>query len=139
MVNQEMLHGSWNQVKGKIRERWGELTDNDLQQFQGNMEDLIGLIQRKTGETREKVHEFISRCFSESGKEMSGMAESERPFTAQFGEGLQQAAARVSDRVRASYDGAGQMVHERPGQSLAAAFGAGMITGVLLGILLRAR
>ncbi|RPI65598.1 MAG: CsbD family protein [Ignavibacteriales bacterium] len=52
--------GSWNEVKGKIKQRWGDLTDDDLT-FQEGMEDeLIGRIQRRTGESREEVIRYIN-------------------------------------------------------------------------------
>ena len=52
MVNQQTLQGNWNELKGKLREKWGQLTNEDLQVAQGNVDQLIGLIQRKTGEAR---------------------------------------------------------------------------------------
>ncbi|HEY8489648.1 MAG TPA: CsbD family protein [Dehalococcoidia bacterium] len=51
--------GRWNQVKGKIREAWGNLTDDELEQTKGNRDQLIGKIQEKTGESREKIEERL--------------------------------------------------------------------------------
>ena len=46
MVNQQTLQGNWNEIKGKLRNRWGQLTNDDLQQAQGNVDQLIGQLQR---------------------------------------------------------------------------------------------
>jgi len=51
-VNQQTLEGNWNEIKGKLHERWGQLTQDDLQRARGDVDQLVGLIQRKTGEAR---------------------------------------------------------------------------------------
>src|SRR5262245_7846004 len=55
MVNQQTLQGNWNEIKGKLRSKWGQLTNDDLQTAHGNVDQLIGLIQRKTGEARSSI------------------------------------------------------------------------------------
>jgi len=52
--------GSWNEVKGKIKQRWGDLTDDDLTFQEGKEDELIGRIQRRTGESREEVIRYIN-------------------------------------------------------------------------------
>jgi uncharacterized protein YjbJ (UPF0337 family) len=49
------LKGRWNEVKGKLKQKYSNLTDDDLNYTEGKEEELIGKIQRKTGETREQV------------------------------------------------------------------------------------
>lgn len=53
--------GRWDQVKGKAREMWGELTDDDVDVAEGNVEQLIGKIKERTGETAETIRERLSR------------------------------------------------------------------------------
>lgn len=52
--------GSWNEVKGKIKQKWGDLTDDDLKFQEGKEDELVGRIQRKTGESREEVIKYIN-------------------------------------------------------------------------------
>jgi uncharacterized protein YjbJ (UPF0337 family) len=52
--------GSWNEVKGKIKQRWGDLNDDDLTYQEGKEDELIGRIQRRTGESREEVIRYIN-------------------------------------------------------------------------------
>ena len=42
MVNQQVLTGKWNEVSGKLKEKWGKLSDDDLRGFNGNVEQLVG-------------------------------------------------------------------------------------------------
>ena len=62
MVNQQTLQGNWNEIKGKLRNKWGQLTNDDLQSVHGNVDQLIGLIQRKTGEARNSVEQFLEEA-----------------------------------------------------------------------------
>jgi uncharacterized protein YjbJ (UPF0337 family) len=54
-VNSEQLQGRWNQIKGAVKERWGRLTDNDLEIIAGREEQLIGMIQLRHGVGREEA------------------------------------------------------------------------------------
>jgi uncharacterized protein YjbJ (UPF0337 family) len=55
MVNAQTLKGSWNEVKGRLRTRWSQLSGDELGAFDGNVDQLVGLIQRKTGEARTAI------------------------------------------------------------------------------------
>lgn len=61
-MNRNVLKGQWMQLKGKIREQWGRLTDDDLDRIQGNAEMLIGRLQEYYGRSREEVEEELVRC-----------------------------------------------------------------------------
>lgn len=54
------LKGRWNEVKGKLKQKYSGLTDDDLTYTEGKEEELIGKIQRKTGETREQVLKVLN-------------------------------------------------------------------------------
>ena len=51
--------GDWNITKGKLKEKWAKLTDNDLRYVEGRQDELVGRIQKSTGETREAVEKVI--------------------------------------------------------------------------------
>ena len=53
------LKGSWSEVKGKLKKEYGFLTDDDLKVEEGKADELIGKIQKKTGETKDKVIQYI--------------------------------------------------------------------------------
>jgi uncharacterized protein YjbJ (UPF0337 family) len=52
--------GRWDQLKGKIKRTWGEVTDDDLDVMEGNYDELIGRVEERTGETRERIEQRIA-------------------------------------------------------------------------------
>jgi uncharacterized protein YjbJ (UPF0337 family) len=60
-VNTDILKGNWKQVKGQLKEWWGQLTDDDLDRIEGSSEKLIGRLQERYGWTRERAEEEIDR------------------------------------------------------------------------------
>lgn len=53
------LKGNWNQIKGKLKQKYASLTDDDLKYQEGQEDEILGLLQEKTGESVEKLREFI--------------------------------------------------------------------------------
>ena len=53
--------GRWNQIKGKVKQEYGELTDNDLKYVEGKEEELLGKLQEKTGKTKEAVENWLNK------------------------------------------------------------------------------
>ncbi len=53
------LKGNWNELKGKIKQQYGELTDDDLMYEEGKDDELVGRIQKKIGKTKDQVIEWI--------------------------------------------------------------------------------
>ena len=53
------LKGNWNELKGKIKQKYGQLTDDDLTYQEGKEDELIGRIQKKIGKTKDEVIELI--------------------------------------------------------------------------------
>ena len=58
------IKGDWNITKGKLKQKWAKLTDDDLQFAEGKNEELYGRIQKRTGETREAVEKAIKEASS---------------------------------------------------------------------------
>ncbi len=58
--------GEWHIIKGKLKQKWAKLTDDDLQYAEGKSEELMGRIQARTGETLEEVKKALKE-FSSSG------------------------------------------------------------------------
>lgn len=53
--------GTWNEVKGKLKQKYAELTDDDLQYTEGKEDQLIGRIQKKLGKSKDEVRRIINR------------------------------------------------------------------------------
>ncbi len=54
------IKGNWNEAKGKLKQKYGELTDDDLTYAEGKEDELLGRIQKKTGQTRDEVKKMIA-------------------------------------------------------------------------------
>ena len=54
-MNSDVLKGKWRQFRGQIKKEWGKLTDDDLNQVEGNYDILIGKIQEKYATSREEI------------------------------------------------------------------------------------
>jgi uncharacterized protein YjbJ (UPF0337 family) len=61
------IKGDWNIAKGKLKQKWAKLTDDDLQYAEGKQEELVGRIQKRTGETRETVEQAVKESCSVCG------------------------------------------------------------------------
>src|SRR5579871_4118537 len=121
MLNEQSIQGHWNEIKGRIRSHWGELTGDDLQNFDGNVDRLVGLIQRKTGEARESVEHFLEDLAERGSTTFEGAADNVRQYAQQAGERIQERARQAGDSVREgyetvrrSYGEAEDMVRRRP-------------------------
>ncbi|MDF2437954.1 MAG: CsbD family protein [Bacteroidota bacterium] len=55
------LRGSWNEVKGKIKQEYADLTDDDLKYEEGKDDELVGRLQKKVGKTKDEIIDWIQR------------------------------------------------------------------------------
>lgn len=58
-MNSLEIKGDWNIAKGKLKQKWAELTDDDLKYDEGQQDELVGRIQKRTGQTKEAVEKAI--------------------------------------------------------------------------------
>ncbi|MBI5843678.1 MAG: CsbD family protein [Deltaproteobacteria bacterium] len=54
-MNQDQAKGKWNQIKGRAKKAWGELTDDDFIKAEGSLDKLYGIIQERFGDTKEAI------------------------------------------------------------------------------------
>jgi len=139
MTNLQIVEGNWNDIKGKLRQRWGQLTDDDLPQLCGDADQIVGIIQRKTGEGREAIERYLLEISGSAASAMGTAVGTVLDYAQHASETVQHTAQQAADQMRAGYNEAERFVRNRPGESLAACFGAGLITGVVLTLLLRSR
>lgn len=69
-MNQDRIRGQWKQVKGKIKEQWGRLTDDDLDVIAGKRDQLLGRIQRRHGLAKDEAQKQV-RDFEERNPDVS--------------------------------------------------------------------
>jgi uncharacterized protein YjbJ (UPF0337 family) len=59
-MNKLLFKGSWNEIKGKLKQSYGQLTDDDLIFAEGKDDELVGRLQKKLGKSKEEIRELIS-------------------------------------------------------------------------------
>jgi uncharacterized protein YjbJ (UPF0337 family) len=64
-LNKDIFEGKWKEMRGQVKEWWGKLTDDELNQAGGKAEQLIGLLQQKYGYTREHAEQEFNRRLEE--------------------------------------------------------------------------
>ena len=150
MSNTQTANGDWIKVKGEIQKKYANVTNADLDKFKGQRDQLIQMIQEKSGVAREEIGKYIS-SISESASEFSKQAaETVREYrdvaseraadaAANARESAEKVAGQISDQAQAGYIQAQRAVREKPAQSLAVCFGAGVLLGVVGGLILRSR
>ena len=58
-MNSLQLKGAWNEIKGKLKQQYGDLTDDDLTYVEGKEDELLGRLQQKLGKSKEEVKKLI--------------------------------------------------------------------------------
>ncbi|GAA5505857.1 CsbD family protein [Novipirellula caenicola] len=134
MVTKQEISGKWNSITGAVKKKYGQITDDELSQVEGDTDQLIGLIQQKTGQGREQVEAFLSEacqnCDSHSGNFSEMASEYAETASETFREGYEQ----VARRAREGYEQSAEVLAQRPLESVVAALGVGLITGIAIGI-----
>ena len=137
MINAQTLKGNWNEIKEQLREKWGQLSDDGLEAVAGNVDQLVGLIHKRTGESRDKVERYLSDLTAEGATTVSRFAEGAREAVHQSVDTVRDSAQRVGESMRTGYDQAETMVRRRPTETVLAVFAAGMVAGFACGLLCR--
>ena len=66
--NQDVLAGKWKQARGKVKQMWGKLTDNDLDRIGGQFDQLVGVVQERYGYTREQAEQEVTKFMNQFKK-----------------------------------------------------------------------
>ena len=124
----QTFHGDWNHLCALARAHWNQLTEDDLPAVEGNIDQLVGRIQQKTGEGREAIEKFFSDMTSRGSSALAHASEATSRY-----------AQQASDRIRGRYDSAEGLVRHHPTETVLAAFGIGLVAGVITALALRGR
>ncbi len=139
MIEQQALEANWDAVAQALGERWSGLNLSEIQSLRNKPDELVAEIQRRTGESQDSISQYLEEISNREASMTTKSMQAAREYAERAGAALQTAGNRVSESFRSGYTGAEHMIQERPGQSLIAAFGAGVIVGTIVGLLMRPR
>src|SRR5258708_9532022 len=137
MVNEQTLQGHWDEIKGKLREKWGQVTGAALDRVSGDVDKLVGLIQRKTGDARSAIEDYLEEVSADGADTVGRMADRVRQGVQQAAETVQESSEDALDYMRQGYDEAEEMIRRRPSESVVVCFGVGLVAGLLVGLLVK--
>jgi uncharacterized protein YjbJ (UPF0337 family) len=63
-MNSDIFKGKWNQLKGDVKKTWGNLTDNDIAQIEGDYDKFVGVLQERYGWQRERAEREVDNFFN---------------------------------------------------------------------------
>lgn len=66
MATDLRMEGKWDRMRGRVKEAWGALTDDDLDRTEGKWDRLVGTIKEKTGETADVIEEKLGKLFDKA-------------------------------------------------------------------------
>ncbi|TWU44297.1 hypothetical protein Q31b_18330 [Novipirellula aureliae] len=133
MITKREMSGKWDSIVGSVKKRYGQITDEELAQVEGDLNQLSGLIQQKAGQSREQVEAFLDECCEGSFvDQVNAMAEN-------ASETIREGYQHVTETARHGYDHSVKALSRRPIESIVAAAGVGVLLGVMVGISIGAR
>ena len=132
MITREDLKNHWNVVKNRLQQNWRELSDTQLAQFNSTPKDLISAIQRTTGASWDEVESFlisVLRDGRDASQRVGGLVDQYGEEGSQFVRaGYDQLAASTAEYSKK----VARTVQRRPMESIAIAFGVGLVAGAVV-------
>lgn len=133
MMTKEEMQGSWEKLVGSIQEKYSQVSGDELQAVKGNINQLIGLLHRKTGQSREEVERFIESATGSAAGTFSRFAETATDFASHAQQSMREGYDRLIGSSTEGYESARRVVRQSPAESLAVAFGVGIVAGLFVG------
>ena len=134
MSNQDVFKGNWKSIVGAVKDKWGQITNDDLQRVEGNYDQFVGLLQRKAGQTRDQIETFLADFSDEASSTYNRVAQHAGKMLENAGEYMHEGYEQVSDSISRGYDSARDAVARRPVESVAVVAGVALLGGILLGL-----
>jgi uncharacterized protein YjbJ (UPF0337 family) len=135
MLTKEELTGTWNDIKGRVKQEWGNISDDDLKQVEGSIDRLVGVIQKKTGVARTEIENTLKSLSEQSSSMLGNASQAVQGAT----QAAQEYANQASDIAKEQYGRAQDMVRQRPAESVIVSFGTGLLVGVVVGLMFRSK
>jgi uncharacterized protein YjbJ (UPF0337 family) len=77
-MNEQILKGNWKQLKGKVRETWGKITDDEVNKMEGNYDQLVGKVQEKYGYKMDEAKGYVNDFLTKSNSKLDASIESDK-------------------------------------------------------------
>lgn len=132
-ITKEELQGSWDQMVGAIQKKYSDISGDELAAVRGNLNQLVGLINRKTGQSREDVERYLNSISAAGSETIHKLADTAGRYATQAQEAVHGGYDRLRETSQEGYMSARRAIRHSPMESLAMAFGVGMVAGLFVG------
>ena len=139
MTSREAVSGQWKSLVGAVKEKFGELTNDDLTKVEGNVDQLIALVQRKSGATKEQISEFVNSVTRSAGNVYEATAEKATEWANVASDAMRDGYDRMTTEAQKGLDYSARTVRRKPLESVAIAVSAGLLAGIAIGVSLSRR
>ncbi len=133
MATKEEAQGTWNQLAGAVKTKYAQITHDDLAGVNGNMQQLAGVIQKKTGQAREEIEKFLQSVSGNASTTVERISEVASDMATKASETIREGYDYARDASRDGIKAATETVQNRPGESLLLAMGIGVVAGLIIG------
>jgi len=134
MTTKEEVQGTWNQLAGAVKSKYAQITGDDLASVNGNVQQLAGVIQRKTGKAKEEVDDFLRSVSNSTASTVGKISEAASDIASKTTDTLRDGYDYAREVSRDGVKAATETVQKRPGESMLLAMGIGVVAGLIIGI-----
>jgi len=133
MITKEEMQGSWNQLVGEVQKRYSNITGDELAAVKGNVNQLVGLIQRKTGVTKDEVEQYLDGITSSASRSFDRISGAVMHAADSTGDVVRDGYEKLQERSQEGYEAARRVVKSSPVESMLVVFGVGLVAGLFAG------
>ena len=133
MATKEEIQGTWNQMVGAVKSKYSQITGDDLAGINGNIQQLAGVIQKKTGKAREEIDEYLRSLSESTATTVGKISEVATDMASKGYESIRDGYDYAKEASRDGLKTATETVQHRPGESMLLAMGIGVVVGLIVG------
>lgn len=139
MVNQTVLKENWNDIKASLKSNWQQLTDRDLQSFKGSADQLVQMIQSRTGQAKNMIENQLEEMIAQGRDIRHHAGQLFSSAASQAGEICNEGYDVAAEKLAGGYRQASKYAKQNPGAAVAILFGSGLLAGLGVAMLMRRR
>ncbi len=139
MVSQSVMEANWNDIKANLKSKWQQLSDRDLQSFKGSADQLVHMIQRRTGQAKNVIENQLEEMIAQGREIQNQVGQFFSGAASQAGEVYNEGYDVAAQRLAEGYKQASKYAKENPGAAVAILFGSGLLAGLGVAMLMRRR
>ena len=130
MVDQTVLQENWNEIRATLKSKWQQLSDHDLRGFKGSADQLVQMIQRRTGQARNLIENQLEEMIAQGRSIQNQVGQYFSSAASQAGEAYDEGYDLAAQKLADGYKQASRYAKENPGAAVAILFGSGLLAGL---------